>query len=153
MLSPCGSASRSHPPTLWVAIACRRCSHIDGQLVRLRIFLQQATEHTACRSVYAGWAKKVNPKCSTHNFVKYWPILKILSLCNGRIQKGLRAGHSPGTQPIRTADLKETSTWNCRSSWHQSVVDRKICNATFIKYTTTPQTHHYTTLWNVYVRK
>jgi len=24
--------------------------------------------------------KKVNPKCSTHNFVKYWPILKILSL-------------------------------------------------------------------------
>ena len=27
-----------------------------------------------------GWAKKVNPKCSTHNFVKYWPILKILSL-------------------------------------------------------------------------
>jgi len=30
--------------------------------------------------VYTGWAKKVNPKCSTHNFVKYWPILKILSL-------------------------------------------------------------------------
>ena len=27
-----------------------------------------------------GWAKKVNPKCSTHNFVKYWPILKVLSL-------------------------------------------------------------------------
>jgi len=26
-----------------------------------------------------GWAKKVNPKCSTHNFAKYWPILKILS--------------------------------------------------------------------------
>jgi len=30
---------------------------------------------TAC----TGWVKKVNPKCSTHNFVKYWPILKILS--------------------------------------------------------------------------
>jgi len=28
---------------------------------------------------YTEWAKKVNPKCSTHNFVKYWPILKILS--------------------------------------------------------------------------
>ena len=27
-----------------------------------------------------GCAKKVNPKCSIHNFVKYWPILKILSL-------------------------------------------------------------------------
>jgi len=27
-----------------------------------------------------GGPKKVNPKCSTHNFVKYWPILKILSL-------------------------------------------------------------------------
>ena len=26
---------------------------------------------------------------------------------------------------------------------------QKICNATFIKYPTTPQTHHYTTLWNV----
>ena len=26
------------------------------------------------------WAKKVNPKCSTHNFVKYWPIFIILSL-------------------------------------------------------------------------
>ena len=26
-----------------------------------------------------GGPKKVNPKCSTHNFVKYWPILKILS--------------------------------------------------------------------------
>ena len=25
---------------------------------------------------YTGWAKKMNPKCSTHNFVKYWPILK-----------------------------------------------------------------------------
>ena len=23
-----------------------------------------------------GWAKEVNPKCSTHNFVKYWPIKK-----------------------------------------------------------------------------
>jgi len=33
------------------------------------------------RKRYTGWAKKkVNPKCSTHNFVKYWPILKILSL-------------------------------------------------------------------------
>jgi len=29
--------------------------------------------------VHTGWAKKVNPKCSAHNFVKYWPILKILS--------------------------------------------------------------------------
>ena len=29
---------------------------------------------------YTGWAKKVNFKCSTHNFVKYWPIKKILSL-------------------------------------------------------------------------
>ena len=27
-----------------------------------------------------GGPKKVNPKCSTHNFVKYWPIFKILSL-------------------------------------------------------------------------
>ena len=27
-----------------------------------------------------GWAKKVNPKCSTHNFVKCWPIIKNLSL-------------------------------------------------------------------------
>jgi len=27
-----------------------------------------------------GGPKKVNPKCSTHNFVKCWPILKILSL-------------------------------------------------------------------------
>jgi len=26
-----------------------------------------------------GGPKKVNPKCCTHNFVKYWPILKILS--------------------------------------------------------------------------
>jgi len=40
---------------------------------------------------YTAWAKKVNPKCSTQNFVKYWPIFKILSLlqsavnlqCNG----------------------------------------------------------------------
>ena len=30
--------------------------------------------------LHTGWAKKVNPKCSTHNFVKYWPIFKILSL-------------------------------------------------------------------------
>jgi len=29
---------------------------------------------------YTGWAKKVNPKWSTHNFVKYRPILKILWL-------------------------------------------------------------------------
>ena len=29
---------------------------------------------------YTGWAKKVNHKCSTHNFVKYWLILTILSL-------------------------------------------------------------------------
>ena len=50
-----------------------------------------------------GGPKKVNPKCSTHNFVKYWPIL--------------------------------------------------ICNAVVINYSTTPQTHRYTTLWNVYVRK
>jgi len=28
---------------------------------------------------YTGCAKKVNPKCCTHNFVKYWPTLKILS--------------------------------------------------------------------------
>ena len=32
------------------------------------------------RLVIQGGPKKVNPKCSTHNFVKYWPILKILSL-------------------------------------------------------------------------
>ena len=30
---------------------------------------------------YTGWAKKVNPKCSTHNFVKYWPILKKFFNC------------------------------------------------------------------------
>ena len=36
----------------------------------------------ACRHLgnYRVGQKKVNPKCSTHNFVKYWPILKILSL-------------------------------------------------------------------------
>ena len=36
-----------------------------------------------CRSIdcrITGWSKKVNPKCSTHNFVKCLPILKILSL-------------------------------------------------------------------------
>jgi len=56
---------------------------------------------------YTVWAKKVNPKCAIHNFVKYWPILKILSLL-----------------------------YNLQ----------KICNATFIKYPTTPQTCRYTTL-------
>jgi len=34
----------------------------------------------ARRDAHTGWAKKVNPKRSTHKFVKYWPILKILSL-------------------------------------------------------------------------
>ena len=29
---------------------------------------------------YTGWAKKSKPTLSTHNFVKYWPIFKILSL-------------------------------------------------------------------------
>jgi len=37
--------------------------------------------------------QKVNPKCFTYNFVKYWPIFKILSLlqspknCNAAIIK------------------------------------------------------------------
>jgi len=39
-----------------------------------------------------GWAKKVNPKCSTHNFVKYWPILKILSPLQSP-QNLQRSGH------------------------------------------------------------
>ena len=35
-----------------------------------------------------GWAKKSKPTLSTHNFVKYWPIFKILSLshCPGNLQ-------------------------------------------------------------------
>jgi len=33
----------------------------------------------ALHSDSTGWAKKVNPKCSTRNFVKYRPILKFLS--------------------------------------------------------------------------
>jgi len=59
--------------------------------------------------IYRVGQKKVNPKCSTHNFVKYWPIIKIHSLYNLQ----------------------------------------KICNATSIKYPTTPQMRRYTTLWNV----
>jgi len=52
-----------------------------------------------------GWAKKVNPKCSTHNFVKYWPILKVLSplqspenlhLSGGR---GRLSGHLSSSSP------------------------------------------------------
>jgi len=35
---------------------------------------------TTTGELYRVGQKKVNPKCSTHNFVKYWPILKILSL-------------------------------------------------------------------------
>ena len=31
-------------------------------------------------NTHTGWAKKVNPEYSTHNFVKYWPTFKILSL-------------------------------------------------------------------------
>ena len=30
--------------------------------------------------IYTGWSKKVNPKCSKHNFIKYWPILIFFSL-------------------------------------------------------------------------
>jgi len=37
-------------------------------------------EHATTRPLYRVGQKKVNPKCSTHNFVKYWPIFKILSL-------------------------------------------------------------------------
>ena len=36
--------------------------------------------YVAAKATYRVGQKKVNPKCSTHNFVKYWPILKILSL-------------------------------------------------------------------------
>jgi len=32
------------------------------------------------RKHYIGWARKVSPQYSTHKFVKYWPIFKIL--CN-----------------------------------------------------------------------
>ena len=35
-----------------------------------------STGLTSSKNGYTGWAKKVNPKRSTRNFVKYWPILK-----------------------------------------------------------------------------
>jgi len=41
---------------------------------------------------YTGWTKKVNPKCSTHNVIKYWPILKILSLLQSP-ENLQRSGH------------------------------------------------------------
>jgi len=41
---------------------------------------------TLCKNVdYLGWSKKSKPLYFTHNFVKYWPIFKIISLL-----------HSPG---------------------------------------------------------
>ena len=49
-----------------------------------------------------------------HNFIKYWPIFEILSICY---------------------NLEE------------------ICNKAIVKYPTTPQTRHYTNLWNIDVRK
>jgi len=36
--------------------------------------------HFILRAVTYRMGQKMNPKCSTHNFFKYWPILKILSL-------------------------------------------------------------------------
>ena len=63
-----GSESTIHQPPVAEA---RRSTGIDSLLYA--IYAYAYLEIT-------GWAKKVNPKCSTHNFVKYWPILKILSL-------------------------------------------------------------------------
>ena len=41
--------------------------------------LSSACTSSLVRKHIQGGPKNVNPKCSTHNFVKYWPILKILS--------------------------------------------------------------------------
>jgi len=46
----------------------RRCADLEA------IYRDNQTDDSSSNVEYTGWAKKVNPKCSTHNFVKYWPI-------------------------------------------------------------------------------
>jgi len=78
------------------SILAQACENESNNAKRMRIGLEALSVGTSCTkyrtpvsrrtltktarfSRYTGWAKKVNPKCSTYNFIKYWPILKILS--------------------------------------------------------------------------
>jgi len=62
-----------------------------------------------CRpAIYRVGQKKVNPKCSTHNFVKYWPIFKILSLLQSLENLQCTVINCPTTPQTR----RYTTLWN-----------------------------------------
>jgi len=54
---------------------------------------------------------------------------------------------TPNAVHITSSNIGRFSQFFC---WYNL---QKICNSAVINYSTTPQTLHYTTLWNIYVRK
>ena len=89
---------------------------------------------------YTGWAKKVNPKYSTHNFVKYWPILKILSALQS--PENLQcSSHSATPQMCRYTTLwnvcQKTSVFCAmwRSEWliHRNMYSMKTVEYLMLK--------------------
>jgi len=73
---------RLNPVQTKLPFFCCKCCDRERFTVHGVFYAHYAAQKVMiCSTIHnAGWAKKVNPKCSTHNFVKYWPILKILSL-------------------------------------------------------------------------
>ena len=74
---------------------------------------------------------------------RFRPTSTFCSLCTGWAKK------------VRLHCLHVTSSNTGRFSkfFHCHIMLQEICNEAIIKYSTSPQTCRYTTLWNIYVRK
>jgi len=71
----------------------------------------------------------------------------LLSLIlGGYIQGG------PKKVSLRSLHITSSNTGRFSKFFHYHVL-QEICNKEIIKYSTSPQTCRYTTLWNIYVRK
>ena len=85
-------------------------------------------KHYESLCIYTGWAKKVNPKCSTHNFIKYWPILKFFHRYN--LQKICNAAVNNYSTTPQTR--RYTTLWNVCHKTSMFCAMSRIVNDWFI---------------------